>query len=89
MRRPELELKIRDYIAIIYKAEYRGKFEVIQNGNTYTLQIGLPSYMALTSISYETDDDQEFLDYIFEELRTRNYMRVEFYKVIRTNEKTK
>lgn len=48
------------------------------------LILGLPSYMQPTSIAHD-GDDESFLEYIYEELRTRNYIRVYFYKVNRDN----
>lgn len=83
MQRPELEQRIRDYIKIVYKSEYVGFLRVIQNGISYVLEIGIPSYMSKTFIGYETEYDEQFLLYVFEELRTRNYMRTFFYGVTR------
>jgi hypothetical protein len=85
MRKPELEKKIHDYILTKYKAEYTGLLEVIENTNEFVLTMGIPSYMCPTTISMETNDEELFLAYVYEELRTRNYMRVEFYKTERTN----
>lgn len=86
MQRPGLENRIHDYIKELYNAEYIGHLKVFQEGTSYTLEIGLPSYMTLTNISCDAENDSQFLDFIFEELRTRNYMRLEIYKVIRTND---
>lgn len=47
--------------------------------------IGVPSYMVPTTNFYEATNDEDFLTYIFEELRTRNFMKIDKYKVIRTN----
>lgn len=33
--------------------------------------------------------DQEFLDFIYSELRSRNYIRLEIYKVLRQNDQEK
>lgn len=84
MRRPELEQKILDYIKTTYKADYIGRLEVIQNDDIYTFLIGVPSYMVPTANHYECNSDDEFLTYIYEELRTRNYMKIDKYQVIRT-----
>jgi len=86
MRRKDLENKIHDYIKNLYKAEYIGLLRVEQEGISYVFTLGMPSYMVPTTIGYDTESDQEFLDFIYEELRTRNYMRLEIYKVIRTND---
>lgn len=86
MERTELVQMILDYIKSLYKAEYKGSINVTQNGTTYRLNVGLPSYMNPTSIAYDANSDEEFMDFIKEELRTRNYMRVYFYQVNRLTE---
>lgn len=86
MERTELVQMILDYIKSLYKAEYKGSINVTQNGTTYRLNIGLPSYMNPTSVAYDANSDEEFMDFIKEELRTRNYMRVYFYQVNRLKE---
>jgi len=83
MRRTDLELVILDYMKHLYKAEYIGRLEVEQTDTSYTLLIGIPSYMAPTYITCACDKDVDFLDYVQEELRTRNYMRLDIYKTIR------
>ena len=86
MERPELVQMILDYIKSLYKANYEGSINVTQIGTTYRLILGLPSYMNPTSIAFDANSDQEFIDFIKEELRTRNYMRVYFYRVNRLKE---
>jgi len=83
MRQQELEKKIADYILEIYKAEYIGLLNVFKDDDIYSLHIGIPSYMMPTKLSGQFDNDNQFLDYIYEELRKRNYMRIYFYKVER------
>ena len=80
----ELELVINDYIKTIYNAEYTGYLKVEFLNPGYKLSIGIPSYMFLTTILCDYTSDQDFLNYVFSELKTRNYMRVYFYKVVRT-----
>jgi hypothetical protein len=80
----ELTQAILDYITEFYKAEYTGYISVTREDTKYVVKLGLPSYMYLTTISGDFESDQDFLDYVYEELRTRNYMRVYFYKVVRT-----
>lgn len=67
----------------MYKAEYINRLEVEYNDGIYTLIIGIPTDHNPTYISYQTEDIDDFLDYICEELRTRNYMRVQYHKIIR------
>jgi hypothetical protein len=39
--------------------------------------------MTPTTITIDCNTDEEFLDYIYSEIRTRNYIRLEIYKVTR------
>ena len=84
MKRPDLVQKILDYILSTYKAEYINEVLVNQDENIYTFSIAIPDRLIPTTISGQFDQDQDFLDFIYEELRTRNYMRVYFYEVNRT-----
>lgn len=88
MSETELEQAILDYILITYNAEYVGFIEVIKNETIYTLELGIPSYMTKTNIGGDFSSDEDFLDYIKNEIDKRNYMRVYFYKVNRTHEQT-
>lgn len=83
----ELIQKIRDYIRNKYKAEYKNRLEVKFENGIYTLLLGVPNDLIPTTISLQTNDPQEFLDFIYEELRTRNYMRTYFYQVRRKDTK--
>jgi len=81
----ELEQAIRDYIMDLYKACYIGWLRVEKLNPGYKMSIGIPSYMYPTTTAGDWETDEDFLNYIFEDLRTRNYMRVWFYKVYRTS----
>ena len=50
----------------------------------YIFKIGIPSYIVPSTIISDCNNDQEFLTFIYEELRTRNYMKIYKYKVERT-----
>lgn len=89
MEELELEQQIHDYIKTLYKAEYVGLLKVNKLNPGFSLTIGLPSYMSPTTISSDHVTEEDFLNFIFEELRTRNYMRVEFYKVIKEKNDSK
>lgn len=90
MEEAELEQVISDYLTTLYNCTYNGLLEVtkqsLDEGWLYTLSLGIPSYMCKTTISGEFQSDIEFIDYIKEEIRTRNYVKVYFYKVNRTEE---
>ena len=78
-----LRQQILDYIVNLYKANYTGPMKVTNENGLYTLMLGIPNIDTPTFISLQTDSSEEFLKYVFDELRTRNYMRVYFYKVNR------
>lgn len=80
----ELKDKIKKYILDLYKAEYTGYLEVEKSSTGYKMSIGIPHYMFPTTIACDCDTDEEFLNYVYEDFRIRNYMRVYFYKVVRT-----
>lgn len=84
MDKPELAQKIRDFMIVWYKATYTGRLEVTKDNTGYMFLIGIPSYMAPTTITADFDTDDEFLDFIYKELKTRNYIRQYVYKVTRT-----
>jgi hypothetical protein len=83
MNEAELAQAILDYIKTEYKAEYTGSIKVTKDKGIYSFIIGVPSYMFPTLLSGDFETDEDFLDYIKEELRIRNYMRVYFYEVKR------
>jgi hypothetical protein len=90
----QLKNLILKYIEFWYEAKYEGLLEVEKTPNVssselntfYKFTIGLPSYMSPTTISIDCATDDEFLNYIYSELRSRNYMRLDIYKTIRTND---
>ena len=83
MNNKELVKKIHDFIHKVYKAEYTGRLEVLNENGVYTLVLGVPSPDFPTRLSLQTDKAEEFLDYVTDELKTRNYMRVYYYNVKR------
>jgi len=82
----ELAQQIRDYIKSWYNAEYQGLLRVEKLNPGYKFSIGLPCYMMPTTLATDCATDEEFLDYVYSELRSRNYMRLEIYKVVRQND---
>ena len=82
MHKTELEQAIRDYIKSFYKAEYVGLLEVNELNPGFSLVIGLPSYQMPTTISSDQESPEDFLEYIKSELRTRNYMRASYFKIV-------
>ena len=85
MTTSELEQAIRDYIIYWYKAEYTGLIRVDKLDPGYKCVLGIPSYMMQTSLAIDCETDEEFLNYIYSELRIRNYVRKDVYKVVRTS----
>lgn len=86
MLRPDLATTILGYIETTYEASYTGLLTVNQEDDVYKFTIGVPSYMVPTVMITQADTDADFLTFIREELRHRNYMRLEIYKVIKTDE---
>ena len=84
MQIQELEQLIHDYIKSYYKAEYTGLLQVEKLNPGYKFIIGIPSYMSPTSLAIDCETDEEFLEYVYLELRKRNYIRKDVYKVVRT-----
>lgn len=82
----ELAQTIRDYIKLLYKAEYTGLIRVDKLNPGYRCVLGIPSYMVQTSFAIDCETDDEFLKYVYEELRVRNYVRQEVYRVLRNSE---
>jgi len=76
MQEQELVQKIHDFIKETYKAEYIGYLNVEKLNPGYKFSIGIPSYMSPTVLINYCETDEEFLDYIYSELKSRNYMRV-------------
>lgn len=83
MNDQELTQAIRDYIKSLYSANYNGYLKAEKVDSEYKMSIGVPSYMFPTVIAGNFDSDEDFLNYIYEELRTRNYMKQDHYKVVK------
>jgi hypothetical protein len=83
MNELELTQKILDYIETNYEANYIGLVQVIKSNFDYQFKLGIPSYMAPTMISGNWETDEDFLNYIYKELKTRNYVRQDYYRVVR------
>lgn len=86
MTEQELVQAILDYMTSWYKAIYTGSISVTINNPGYTLTLGIPSYMTPTTINCDYDNDTDFLNFIYKEIRERNYMRQYIYKVYRIPE---
>lgn len=86
MTEQELEQKIRDWIKSYYKAEYAGVLTVTKINGVYRFSIAIPSWLCLTSLAGDFNSDEDFLTFIYDELRKRNYMRTDFYRVERTED---
>lgn len=83
MQVQELEQQIRDFIKSWSNAEFVGYLKVEKLNPGYKFIIGIPSYMAQTSIATDIDSPEEFLEFIKQELKSRNYIRQDYYRVYR------
>lgn len=86
MQEQELVQTIRDYIKNLYSADYVGLLRVDKLNPGYKFSIGIPSYMCPTTFAIDCETDEEFLEYVYKELRSRNYIRLDIYKVLRQND---
>lgn len=86
MNTEELKEKVLEMIQVLYNAEFTGFIKVVKNTETsYSLILGLPTYLEPSTISCDAESDEQFLQFVEDELKKRNYMRVYMYKVIREN----
>lgn len=79
----ELETKIHEYIEHLYKAKFTNRLEVNHSNGIFELILGLPVDDIPTTISLQTDDEEKFLEYVCNELKSRNYLRIKFLNVKR------
>lgn len=87
MNTDQLRERILEMIKDLYNAEFNGYIKVIKNTETsYSLILGLPTYLEPTAISCDAESDEQFLQFVEDELKRRNYMRVYIYKVIRSED---
>lgn len=85
MSETELVNNILAYIKLIYKADYVEYISVEKLNPGYKFKIGIPSYMMPTTLATDIDDETIFLDLVYTELRTKNYIRNFYYKINRTD----
>lgn len=83
MQEIELANEILDWIRNCYNAEYIGLLTVEKLNPGYKFTIGIPSYMFPTTIATDLNTDKEFLNFIYLELKSRNYIRQDYYRVYR------
>ncbi len=81
----ELEDKIHDYIKNLYKRKFVGSLKVKKENGIYELIIGIPVEDIPTTISLQTDSDDEFLEYVCNELKSRNYIRTQYFTIKRVD----
>jgi len=82
----ELVNNILACIKFLYKADYIGCISVEKLNPGYKFKIGIPSYMMPTTLVTDIDDENVFLNLVYTELKTKNYIRNFYYKINRANE---
>lgn len=82
-----LELKIFNFIETQYKAEFLGKVEIEILGEEYCLKLTLNNSMIPLTICAQALNDDQFYNFITKELTTRDLVRVDYLKLVKTNEK--
>lgn len=83
MKTQILEKKISEWIKDNYSATYIGLLEVMELHPGFQLKLGIPSYLIPTYIALDCETPEEFLDFVYKELKERNYMRQYVYRVYR------
>lgn len=82
-----LELKIFNFIEEKYKAIFLGKVEIEIKDKEYCLNLSLNNYMIPIIICYQAENDDDFYNKITKELSLRNLVRVDYLKLVKTNER--
>ena len=82
-RNRRLEQQIREIIEVLYNHLFINRLEVLCGDNEdYILKMYIhDNQWCPLVIAKDGCTEQEFLDYIVEELRTRNLIRSEHYKI--------
>ena len=83
-----LQQAVLDLIKKVYCSDYNHRIEVIhheadkQNPSEYILHLYIHEQrLAPMCIAKQCDTDEEFLQYIEDELKRRNLIRSDFYKI--------
>lgn len=82
-----LELKVFNFIEKKYKAEFLGKVEIKVNDDEYCLYLSLNNYMVPIIICAQSTSDDNFYNFITKEISLRDLVRVDYLKLVKTNEK--
>ena len=86
MSEEELKNKVLEIICNMYKAVYVGYLKIVKVGDVYRMYLGVPTETMPTNFDLQCNSDEEFLNFIEEEFKRRNYLRRVTYNVIRTND---
>ena len=57
--------------------------EVKELNPGFQLKLGIPSYLMPTYITCDCESEEEFLNFVYAELKRRNYVRQDVYRVYR------
>ena len=82
-----LELKIFNFIEEKYKATFLGKVEVKIDNDEYCLNLSLNNYMVPMVICSQSENDDNFYNFITKELSLRDLVRVDYLKLVKTDER--
>lgn len=82
-----LETKIFNFIEEKYKVQFLGKVEIIIIDDEYCLNLTLNNYMIPLTICSQSTNDDDFYNFITKELSLRDLVRVDYLKLVKTNEK--
>jgi len=77
----ELETIIKEYIELNYQAKYIAKLKVVKLNPGYELRLDLFNWMVPMTLQCDFEKDTDFLDYVFKEIKSSNFMRVEYSRL--------
>lgn len=81
-----LETRIFQFIEENYEVTFLGKVVVEIDAAGYCLNLTLNNAMIPTIICSQSINDEEFYKFITKELASRNLVRVDYLKLVKTNE---
>jgi hypothetical protein len=84
-----LEINIKNFIETQYEAEFLGEIKVDITDDEYCLNIITNNPMNPIVICSQSIDEDSFYTFITKEIANRDLVRVDYIKLIKTNENRK
>ena len=87
-RNEKLEQEVHEIISCLYRHQFINRLEVLSGEgeqgepNEYVLKLYLYNQdMGPLAMAYQGDSDESFLNFVVEQLRTKNLVRAQHYNV--------